>query len=101
MEEVNCPVEDCKDCDFNRSVSWCAKAIPMHKEIDDVYKARMEGFWDGYDWCEEHYKWMEEHWEQLDAYTGLVIKILEECYADGRAPSADEMTEVDNFWNGD
>ena len=41
------------------------------------------------------------HWEKLDDYTGLVIKILEECYADGRPPTEADMFMIDTFWNGD
>ena len=101
MEEVRCPVDDCENCEFNRTQSWCARALPEYKGHTELEKIRMEGFWEAVDWCEEHYKWMEEHWDKLDGYSGLVIKILEECYADGRAPSAEEMTKVDNFWNED
>lgn len=99
--DFNCLADDCDECEFNRSQSWCARALPDYKGDTELEKIRMEGFWEAVDWCEKHYKWMEEHWEKLDAYTALVIKILEECYADGRAPSAEEMTEVDNFWNED
>ena len=101
MEEVNCPVDNCEDCEFNRSQSWCARALPDYKGHTELEKIRMEGFWEAIDWCEEHYKWMEEHWEQLDAYTGLVIKILEECYADGRPPTEADMFMIDTFWNGE
>ena len=31
MEEVNCPVDNCEDCEFNRSQSWCARALPDYK----------------------------------------------------------------------
>jgi hypothetical protein len=101
MEEVNCPVDNCEDCEFNRSQSWCARALPDYKGHTELEKIRMEGFWEAIDWCEEHYKWMEEHWEQLDAYTGLIIKILEECYTDGRAPTEADMFMIDTFWNGE
>ena len=101
MEELNCPVDNCEDCEFNRSQSWCARALPDYKGHTELEKIRMEGFWEAIDWCEEHYKWMEEHWEQLDAYTGLVIKILEECYADGRPPTEADMFMIDTFWNGE
>ena len=101
MKELECPAEDCKDCEFNRYQSWCARALPDYKGHTELEKIRMEGFWEAINWCEEHYKWMEDHWEKLDDYTGLVIKILEECYADRRAPTAEEITKVDNFWNGE
>lgn len=101
MEEVNCPVEHCEDCEFNRSQSWCARALPEYKGNTELERIRMEGFWEAIDWCEEHYKWMEEHWERLDDYTALVIRILEYCYADGRPPTAKEIVEINSYWDGD
>ena len=55
MEEVNCPVDNCEDCEFNRSQSWCARALPDYKGHTELEKIRMEGFWEAIDWCEEHY----------------------------------------------
>lgn len=44
MEEVNCPVDDCEECKFNRSQSWCAQALPEYKGHTELEKIRMEGF---------------------------------------------------------
>ncbi len=99
--EFDCPVDDCENCEFNRSQSWCAQALPEYKGHTELEKIRMEGFWEALNWCEEHYKWMEEHWNKLDDYTLNLETILNLCYADGRAPSADEMMIIDNFWNED
>ena len=100
-DDFECPVEDCDDCDnceFNRSQSWCALALPDYKGDTELEKIRMEGFWEAVDWCEEHYKWMEEDWEQLDAYTSLVSKILEDCYNEKRIPTEADMFMINSFW---
>ena len=97
--DCDCPVEDCESCEFNRSQSWCAQALPEYKGHTELEKIRMEGFWEAIDWCEKHYKWMEDHWDKLDAYTVLVTKILEECYANGRAPTEEDMFMIDTFWD--
>ena len=44
MEELNCPVDSCEDCEFNRSQSWCARALPDYKGHTELEKIRMEGF---------------------------------------------------------
>ena len=100
MEEVNCPVEHCEDCEFHRTESWCAKAIPLNKTVyDDKYRSYMEGFWEALDWAEEHYKWLQDNYEKNNDYLVLFENILNDCYASGRAPTAEEMMQVDNFWN--
>ena len=99
MEELNCPVDNCEDCEFHRSQSWCAQALPDYKGYTELEKIRMEGFWEALNWAEEHYKWMEEYWEQLDDYTALVTKILQECYTDGRPPTAEEVAKIYNYWS--
>ena len=98
-DDFDCPVEDCNNCEFSHSQSWCAQALPEYKGHTELEKIRMEGFWEAIDWCEEHYKWMEDHWDKLDAYTVLVTKILEECHADGRAPTEADMFMIDSFWD--
>ena len=100
-DDFDCPAASCYECEFHRSQEWCAKALPNYKGHIELEKIRMEGFWEALNWAEEHYKWMEDHWEQLDSYTVLVIKVLEECYADGRAPTAEEIAKIDNFWSED
>ena len=101
MEEVNCPVEHCEDCEFHRSVSWCAQAIPKPQEINDAYKAHMEGFWEAMTYAEEHYKVMENFYDNTNDYIVALEKLIDLCYADGRAPTAEEVAIIDNFWNGD
>ena len=101
MKESNCPVDDCEVCEFHRSQIWCARALPEYKGDTELEKIRMEGFWEAVDLCEKNYKWMEEHWEQLDDYTGLIIRVLKQCYVDGRSPTTEEIVEIDNYWNGD
>lgn len=108
MGDFECPVEDCKDCEFNRIQSWCARALPDHKGDTELQKIRMEGFWEAIDWCEEHYKWMEELLEEcaaendrLEKEIKELVRLLEECYTDGRAPTEADMFVVDSFWNED
>ena len=100
MEEVNCPVDDCENCEFHRSESWCAQALPDYKGYTELEKIRMEGFWDALNWAEEHYKWMEDHYDKHNDYIATMEKLIELCYADGRPPTAEEMTKIDNYWNG-
>lgn len=101
MGDFECPVEDCKDCEFNRSQSWCARALPEYKGHAELEKIRMEGFWEAVDWCEEHYKWMEEHWKKLDDYIIELETILTSCYNEKRIPTEADMFMVDSFWNED
>lgn len=96
---VDCEFDDCELCPHHRSEEWCALAIPINKSVNDLsYRQYMEGFWEALDWCEDHYKWMEDHWEQLDAYTSLVSKILEDCYNEKRIPTEADMFMIDSFW---
>ena len=100
MDIIDCPVDDCVDCEHHRVESWCAKAIPLNKTVyDDKYRSYMEGFWEALDWAEEHYKWLEEHYEKNNDYVVLMAKLLDECYADERSPTAEEITEIDNYWH--
>ena len=101
MEEVNCPVDNCEDCEFNRSQSWCAQALPDYKGHTELEKIRMEGFWEALDWAEEHYKWMEDHYDKTNDYIVVMEKLINLCYADGRPPTAEEVAEIDNYWNGE
>ena len=101
MEEVNCPVEHCEDCEFHRTESWCAKAIPDYKGYTDLEKIRMEGFWEALNWAEEHYKWMEDHYDKYNNYIAVIEKLIDLCYADGRPPTAEEVADIDNYWNGE
>ena len=102
MEEVNCPVEHCKDCEFHRTESWCAQAIPINQSVyDEKYRAYMEGFWEALDWAEEHYKSMEEFYDKINNYIASMEKLIDLWYADGRPPTAEEVAEIDNYWNGD
>lgn len=60
-DDFDCPVENCEDCEFNRTESWCAIALPINKDgCDENYRIYMEGFWEALEWCENHYKAMEE-----------------------------------------
>ena len=60
-DDFDCPVVDCDECEFNRTESWCAKAIPINNDVyDEKYRIYMEGFWEAVEWCENHYKAMEE-----------------------------------------
>ena len=99
MEEVNCPVDDCENCEFHRSESWCAQALPDYKGYTELEKIRMEGFWEALNWAEENYKWMEDHYDKHNDYIVAMEKLIELCYADGRPPTAEEMAEIDNYWN--
>ena len=99
MKDFDCPVDDCEGCDFHRTESWCSMALPRYDGPSELYKMRMEGFWEALNWAEEHYKWLEEHYEKYNDYVVLVEKILDDCYADGRSPTAEEIAKVDNYWN--
>lgn len=94
----DCPVDNCEECEFHRTQSWCAQALPDHKGDNELEKIRMEGFWEALNWAEEHYRWMEEHYDKHNDYIVLMEKLLDSCYADQRCPTAEEMTRVDNFW---
>lgn len=65
MANFECPVNDCEQCEYHRTESWCAQAIPEHKGPSKEYKIYMEGFWDAINWCEQHYKDLEEYLEEL------------------------------------
>lgn len=101
MDKWDCPAEGCEECEFHRSVSWCAQAIPKPQEINDAYKAHMEGFWEAMTYAEEHYKVMENFYDNTNDYIVALEKLIDLCYADGRAPTAEEVAIIDNFWNGD
>ena len=100
--DFDCPADGCENCEFHRTESWCAKAIPINKNVyDEKYRAYMEGFWEAIEWCEEHYRIADETLEQSDRYIVKLETVLSFCYADGRPPTAEEMAEIDNYWNGD
>lgn len=101
MEEVNCPVDNCEDCEFHRTESWCAQAIPRPQEINDVYKAHMEGFWEALHYAENEYELMQHFYNISNDYIATLEKIIETCYADDRAPTAEEVAKVDSYWNGE
>ena len=95
MEELNCPVDNCEDCEFNRSQSWCARALPDYKGHTELEKIRMEGFWEAMDCCKEHYKWMEDHYDKMNDYIIAMEKLIGLCYVDERPPTAEEVAEID------
>lgn len=64
-KEFECPA-DCDNCEHNRSVSWCAQALPKHQEIDDAYKIHMEGFFEGLRAAEQEYQACIKTIEELD-----------------------------------
>ena len=102
LVDFNCPTKDCEECEFYRSESWCAPAIPVNKSVyDEKHRIYMEGFWEANDWCEEHYRIIEETLEKTESYANTLEMILNLCYADGRAPTAEEVAKIDNFWNGE
>ena len=55
-EEMECWREVCDECEHHRSQSWCALAIPGKSKVDENYKIRMEGFWEGLNFAESEYK---------------------------------------------
>ena len=65
-EDWDCPTEDCDECEHQRSVSWCSKAIPNHEKIDEEYKIRKEEFFKGFHAAEEHYKTIVEVLDEMD-----------------------------------
>ena len=70
MEEIKKPCEEheieCEDCEYHRTESWCALAIPNKQQIDEAYKIRMEGFWDGISCAEKEYRACIETLEEYD-----------------------------------
>ena len=102
MEDWDCSPEGCEKCEFHRTESWCAKAIPINQSVyDEKYRAYMEGFWEALDWAEEHYQWLENHYEKHNDYIAVMEKLIDLCYSDGRPPTAEEVAEIDNYWNGE
>ena len=99
MNDFECPVDRCEDCDFHRTESWCAQAIPIREELDDVYKANMEGFWDGFESAKKHYEWLEEHYNQHNDYIVELEKIVQNCYDKHRSPTDEEMDMIINYWS--
>ena len=95
----DCPTDNCDECGYQRMESWCSRALPQYNGPDEKHKIYMEGFWEALDWAEEHYKWLEEHYEKNNDYVALMAKLLDECYADGRSPTAEEIMKIDNYWN--
>ena len=101
MALKNCPAERCEDCDFYRAATWCAQAIPKPREINDIYKAHMEGFWEALHYAEDEYRLMKEFYDVANDYIAVLEKIIETCHADDRAPTAEEVAEIDNYWIGE
>lgn len=56
MEDFECPVDDCEECEYHFTTSWCSQAIQNHEEIDDVYKARVDGWMRGIEAAEREFK---------------------------------------------
>lgn len=98
MNEVECPVDSCEECEFHRTESWCAQAIPIREELDDIYKANMEGFWDGFESARKHYKWLEERYDETNDYIVALEKIIQNCYNERRGPTNEEADILTNYW---
>lgn len=101
MTVENCPAGLCEDCDFYRAVTWCAQAISKPREINDIYKAHMEGFWEALHYAENQYELMQHFYETSNDYIAVLEKIIEVCYADDRPPTAEEVAQVESYWNGE
>ena len=102
MGEWDCSPEGCEKCEFHRTESWCAKAIPINQSVyDEKYRAYMEGFWEALNWAEEHYQWLEEDYEKHNDYIVAMEKLIDLCYSDGRPPTEADMFMIDTFWNGE
>lgn len=97
--DFDCPVDNCEECEFHRSTSWCSKTVPEYKGPDENYKIRMEGFWEGLNCAEEHYRMIERYCEKIDDYTLMVEELLEELYEVDRAPSAAEIRVLTKYWD--
>lgn len=67
--------------------------------MDDVYKASMEGFWNGLDAAEKRYKWLEEHYYQHNDYIVELEKIVQNCYDERRSPTDEEIDLITNYWS--
>ena len=89
MEDFECPVENCEECDYHRSQSWCARAIPINKDDGPTmaHKIYMEGFWEAFEFAYQEYQILEEllnkyeeitHCEDCEYYQGD----HEYCYND-------------------
>ena len=63
---IKCPTDiiDCNDCDFGRTVSWCAQQYDKPKNLGKNYKYYMEGFWKGYGSAHEEYKILDKALEE-------------------------------------
>ena len=70
MEEIKKPCEEheieCEDCEYHRTESWCALAIPNKQKIDEAYKIRMEGFWEGVHAAENEYNILIQTLDEYD-----------------------------------
>ena len=89
MKDFECPVDNCDECEFQRIEKWCAQAIPIREELNDVYKSYMEGFWAGLDSAEEQYKWLVEHYDKRDDYIVMLEQMIEESNK-SKTPITDE-----------
>ena len=69
-KNINSCYEDdsvyCEECPHHRSTSWCALAIPHHGPVSELYKIRMEGFWEGIHCAEDEYNSLIEIIEEYD-----------------------------------
>ena len=99
MKDFDCPVDDCDECDFHRTESWCAQAIPIKEELDDIYKANMEGFWDGFEASKKHYQWLEEYYDKTNDYIVILEKIVQNCYNERREPTDEEAGILISYWS--
>ena len=65
---VKCPgdIADCDDCEFSRTVSWCAQQYEKPREVGKDYKYYMEGFWAGYKNAHEEYEILEKALHESD-----------------------------------
>lgn len=98
MQEFDCPICDCEECPYHRSVSWCAQAIPKHEAIDDFYKVRMEGFWEGIRTAEDGYKLYVDFFEETNDYVVMLDKLIDKLFAENRGPTHREMNEIKKYW---
>ncbi len=98
MKDFECPVDNCDECDFLRIEKWCAQAIPIREELDDIYKANMEGFWSGLRSAEEQYKWLQENYEELNDYVVMLEQMIENSYELKTPISEEDYKKIIVYW---
>lgn len=99
MQEFDCPTYDCEECPHHRSVSWCSQAIPKHEKIDEAYKIRMEGFWEGICAAEEEYKLYVNYFEETNDYIVMFENLVDKLFAENRGPTQEEMDIIKTYWD--